>query len=118
MSGREWYRTGLARFPDGRDNPHVTGAKVAVVIAVAALGTLFALGSVMAAQFELQGFGDRDGTPSGSYLTLQAAALALSVSVPLLVWRWLLPRSFSWPAAAVAAVVGLAGVAWMLGVGV
>lgn len=88
---------------------------MAVVVAIGALGALFAFGSLIAVLFELQGFGDRDGDPDAAYLVLQASALGLSVALPLLAWRILLPRSFSLPVAAAAALVALLGVAWMLG---
>ena len=93
----------------------MTGARVAVVVAAGALGALFAFGSLVAALFELQGLGDRDGDPDAAYLALQASALGLSVALPLLAWRLLLPRSFSLPVAVAAALVALLGVAWMLG---
>jgi len=105
---------GTRRLPE---DPIVVGARVAVVVSIGALGALFALGSLVAVLFELQGFGDQDGDPDAGYLALQAAGLALSVTLPLLVWRWLLPRSFSPAAAVIAFVFGLAGVAWMLGAG-
>lgn len=106
---------GLAASFRSPENRVVTGARVAAVVVVGALGALFAFGSLIAALFELQGFGDRDGDPDTAYLALQASALALSVAVPLLAWRLLLPRSFSLPVAAAAAGVALLGVAWMLG---
>lgn len=101
----------------GHETPGVTGARVAAVVVVGALGALCALGSLVAALFELQGFGDRDGDPDAGYLAVQAAALGLSVALPLLTWRLLLPRSFSLPAAAAVVAAGFLGIAWMLGVG-
>ena len=95
----------------------MVGARVAAVVAIGALGALFAVGSVLAALFELQGFGDRDGDPDAGYLVLLAVGVALSIALPLLVWRWLLPRSFSPAAALIACVAGLVGVAWILGTG-
>ena len=89
---------------------------VAVVV-VGALGALFAFGSLIAALFELQGFGDRDGDPDSAYLVLQACALGLSLSVPLLAWRVLLPRSFSLPVAGAVVGAGLLGATWILGTG-
>ncbi len=99
------------------DNSAVTIARVLVVVAAGSLGALVAVGSLIAALFEQQGFGDRDGEPDSGYLVLQAGALALSVALPLLAWRMLLPRTFSLPAAVAAIVAGLLGVVWILGAG-
>ncbi len=108
---------GVAGSHDRLENGHVTVTKVFVVIAAGALGALLAVGSLVAALFERQGFGDRDGEPSTAYLLGLALAFGLSVALPLVAWRLLLPRSFSLPAAAVAALAGLAGAAWVLGAG-
>jgi hypothetical protein len=63
----------------------------AVVAVAAAFGGLFAVGSVVAVLFELQGFGDRDGDPSASYVALLALGFAASVGIPLLLWSALMP---------------------------
>ena len=64
----------------------------AAVAVAALLGALFAVGSLVAILFELQGFsGDRDGTPSALYVLALVLAFAVSVAVPLLLWRALLP---------------------------
>jgi hypothetical protein len=68
----------------------------AVVAVAAAFGALFALGSVIAVLFELQGFGDRGGNPSTSYLALLALGFAASVGIPLLLWRALIPGASTW----------------------
>jgi hypothetical protein len=68
----------------------------------------------VAALFELEGFGDRDGDPSGLYLLALAEGFAACVGVPLLAWRALLPRSA--PAWALAAVPG-AAVVVLVGLG-
>ena len=87
------------------------GARVAAVVAV--LGLLFATGCVIAALFELQGFGDRDGDPS--VLSLRSLAVAACVGVPVLAWRALLPRSA--PVKALAALPVGAVVVLFLGIG-
>lgn len=79
-----------------------------VVAAAAALGALFAVGCVIAAAFEVQGFGDRDGDPSRGYLLLLALAFVACIATPVALWRWLFPGSSpTWVAAAGAAVAGV-----------
>ena len=57
------------------------------------LGALFAIGSLLAVMFEVDGFGgDRDG-PRPLYLFALAVALAASVSAPFLILRFLMPES-------------------------
>jgi len=89
---------------------------VLAVAAAAALGALFAVGCVLAALFEAQGFGrERDTAPRAGYLLLLALAFAASVAVPAWLWRRLLPGSAPpWPLAFGAAV---AGVVLILGIG-
>jgi hypothetical protein len=65
----------------------------AAVAVAALLGALFAVGSLISILFELQGFGDRDGTPNVLYVLGLAAAFAVCVAVPLLLWRALLPSA-------------------------
>ena len=83
-----------------------------------ALGALFALGCLVAALFERDGFGDRDGGTSTGYLLLLAIGLAASVAVPLALWRALFPSRFSWSVALIVSVVALGLVAWILGIAV
>jgi hypothetical protein len=90
--------------------------RVAAVVATGCLGLLFAIGCVIAALFELQGFGDRDGDPSIPYLLGLAAALLACLAVPALVWRALLPRSA--PGALLVALPVGAVVVIVLGLGV
>ena len=93
-----------------------TAAKGVVVAAAVALGALFALGSVLAALFEAQGFGDRDSEPSTWYVVAMGAAFVACIALPVAVWRLLLPRSA--PAFPLAAVVAAAGVVLILGISV
>ena len=79
-----------------------------------ALGVLFAVGSVLAALFELQGFGaPRDDEPRLGYLALLALAFIASVSLPMLLWRRLWPGRT--PSLLVAFAVSAAGVIVILG---
>ena len=88
-----------------------------LVVAVAAvLGVLFAVGCVIAALFEAQGFGGpRDTDPRTSYLLLLAVAFVACVVVPLWVWRRLLPDSA--PPFVVAFGAAVVGVIAILGIG-
>ena len=86
------------------------------VVVGLALGALCAVGVLVAALFERDGFGDRDGEPSTAYLLALAIRLVASFGLPLMLWRTLLPSRFSWPAALVATVVAVAGVVWILGI--
>jgi hypothetical protein len=81
--------------------------RIAVVIAAAALGALFGVGCLVAALFELQGFGaPRDTDPRALYLLALGAGLALCVAGPLVLWRLLLPDSSpGWGVAVGSAVV-------------
>ena len=64
------------------------------VAGAAALGALFAVGCVLAALFEAQGFGgERDTEPRAGYLLLLAVGLVLCVAAPFWLWRRLLPGS-------------------------
>jgi hypothetical protein len=86
-----------------------TGLKGLVVAAAVGLGALLAVGCVIAALFEAQGFGrERDTDPRAGYLLLLALGLAACVAVPVWLWRTLLPESApAWPLAFGAAVVGV-----------
>jgi hypothetical protein len=70
----------------------VTALKGLIVVAAVALGALFAFGSVVAALFEVRGFG-RDEDPRLGYLFLLALGFAGSVGIPWLLWRLLLPTA-------------------------
>jgi hypothetical protein len=70
------------------------GVRTVVVGGACLLGALLAVGCVIAALFELQGFGGpRDAGPRAGYLTVLAAGFAASVAVPVALWRALLPES-------------------------
>ncbi len=93
----------------------MTGAKGLIVAAAAALGALFAVGSLLAALFEAQGFGRaRDTEPRTGYLLLLALALAVSIGVPAYLWRRLLPTNA--PGWALVATLAVAGVLLILGI--
>lgn len=55
-------------------------------------GALFALGSLVAALLEADGFGTPRGQPRGWYLGLLGAAFAASLAGPFVLVRALLPR--------------------------
>lgn len=64
-----------------------------LALAVAAgLGGLFAVGSVVAALFEVQGFGREALDPRPSYLVAVALGLAASRGISALLARWLFPQ--------------------------
>ena len=94
----------------------VVAVRVLTVIVGMALGALCAVGVLVAALFERDGFGDSDGATDTTYLLALAVALAASVGLPLVLWRMLLPSRFSWPAALTVTVVAVAGVVWILGI--
>lgn len=65
----------------------------AIVVICAAFGVLGVIGCLLAALFELQGFGTPlDGDARAGYLLALSAGLVISVSAPLVVWRLLLPE--------------------------
>ena len=96
----------------------MVAVRVLTVVVGVALGALCALGVLLSALFERDGFGDPDGEPSTPYLLALAVGLVASVGLPLVLWRLLLPGRFSWPAALIATLVALVGVAWILGISV
>ena len=53
------------------------------VVVGLALGALCAVGVLVAALFERDGFGDRDGEPSTAYLLALAVGLVASFGLPL-----------------------------------
>ena len=107
---------GACRNGERSDNRTVTAVRTLTVVAAMGLGALFAVGALVAALFERDGFGDRDGDPSAAYLLGLAACVAVSLGLPLVLWRVLLPARFSWPLSAGVAAVAVAGVVWVLGI--
>ena len=86
----------------------MTALKGLIVVTAVALGALFAFGSVLAALFEVQGFGSRSGDPRLGYLFLLALGFVGCVVIPWLLWRQLLPESApGWVLAFVASVLGV-----------
>jgi ABC-type sugar transport system permease subunit len=85
------------------------------LLAVAAgLGALFAIGSVLAAMFEVQGFGRPPSDPRPLYLASLALAFFASIAVPVLLARWLLPQRGG-PVGTVLLAVGAVGAVALLG---
>ncbi len=91
----------------------MTVLKGLIVAAAVALGALFAFGSVLAALFEVQGFGSRSGEPRTGYLALLGLGFVASVAVPWWLWHQLLPGSA--PGWILAFVASLAGVVLIFG---
>ena len=118
MSGRQCSGLALATPENGSDNAHVAAARVLTVVVGMAVGSLFAVGFLVAALFERDGFGDRDGDPSTGYLLALAVGMAASLALPLVLWRALLPARFSWPVALGVSGVAVAAVCWILGIAV
>ena len=80
---------------------------VAVAVAIA-LGTLAASGCLLAAMFEVDGFGGpRDQGPRSGYLIELALGLTASVLIPVLLWRRLLGGGPGWIVAGAVAAVGV-----------
>ncbi len=94
----------------------MTAARMLIVGLGMALGALFAVGCMIAALFERDGFGDRDGEASTGYLLALALGVTASLGLPLALWRALLPSRFSWPLAIGVAAVAVAAVIWILGI--
>jgi hypothetical protein len=85
---------------------------VAVGLAVT-LGALAGVGCLLAALFEVQGFGGpRDQGPRTGYLVELAVAFVAAVLIPVLLWRRLLGGG---PGLIVAGCVAIAGVLVILG---
>lgn len=91
----------------------MTALKGVVVAAATALGVLFAIGFLLDALFEVQGFGDRDSTPSNAVLARDAVAVVACVLIPVFLWRRLFPGSG--PAWAIALAIAAGGVLLILG---
>jgi hypothetical protein len=88
--------------------------KVGVVGLAVGLGALAGMGSLLAALFEVQGFGGpRDQGPRLSYLVELAVAFVAAVLIPVLLWRRLLGNG---PGLILAGCVAVAGVVVILGI--
>ena len=85
------------------------------VVVGLALGALFVVGVLVAALFERDGFGDRDGEPSTAYLLALALGLVASVGLPLVLCRCCCPVASRGPPRS-PTVVAVAGVVWILGI--
>jgi hypothetical protein len=82
--------------------------KSVAVGAAFALGTLAAFGCLLAALFELDGFGGpRDQGPRSGYLIQLAVGFVASVLIPVLLWRRLLGGGPGWTVAGAVAAVGV-----------
>lgn len=86
----------------------VSASQVGVVLIAAFIGVLSAIGCVMAALFERDGFGrPRDSQPRTWYVALMAVGLVLSIVAPIGIAAWAFPaRRRMVRAAAVVAVLG------------
>ncbi len=82
-----------------------TTVKYAIVVAAFLLGALGAFGRSLSALFELDGFGRGDEDPRPLYLVGQFLGIAVSIAVPVLLWRVLLPETAPPAAVGVAAFV-------------
>jgi hypothetical protein len=86
-----------------------------VLLALAAgFGGLFALGSVIAAMFEVQGFTRPAAEPRPAYLLALAPAFAASVAGPALLARWWFGERWR-PVASAGLVLGAVGALALLG---
>ena len=93
----------------------MTALKGVVVAVAVGLGALAAVGCLLAALFEVQGFGrPRDAEPRTGYLVELAVGFVASVAIPALLARWLLPRGGS-ALFVIAAVIAVGGVLLILG---
>src|SRR6476619_4458952 len=92
----------------------VTPALKGVAVAAAvALGMLVAVGCLLAALFEVQGFGGpRDVGPRTGYLIELALGFVAAIAIPALLWRRLLGTGPGW---VLTALVSAAGVVLILG---
>jgi hypothetical protein len=85
----------------------VRALRYLVVVSCATLGALFAVGCVLAALFEAQGFGGpRDQPPRTGYLLELAVAFASCIAIPAFLARRLLHAGPGLIIAAAAAVIG------------
>ena len=83
---------GRAAVHELRRDPH--SVRYVVVIVAAGLGALFGVGCLIAALFELQGFGaPRDTDPRALYLLSLGLGFAVCVAGPLALWRLLFRRA-------------------------
>jgi hypothetical protein len=80
------------------------------VVVAAGLGTLFAIGSLLAALFERAGFGSpRDSEPRVAYLGLLAIGFVASVATPIVLSWLVFPTVRSRSVAVAGGIVALAG---------
>ena len=87
--------------------------KVGAVALAVGLGALAGVGCLLAALFEVQGFGGpRDQGPRTGYLVELAVAFVASVLIPVFLWRRLLGNG---PGLILAGCVAVAGVVVILG---
>jgi len=87
--------------------------KVGAVGLAVGLGALAGVGCLLAALFEVQGFGGpRDQGPRVSYLVELAVTFVAAVLIPVLLWRRVLGGG---PGLIVAGLVAVAGVVVILG---
>ena len=71
-------------------------------------GMLAGIGCLLAALFEIQGFGGpRDEGPRVGYLIALAVAFVAATLIPVSLWRWLLDGGPGWIAASLFAAVGV-----------
>ena len=81
-----------------------------VALAATSVGTLFAVACLIAAHFELQGFGRaRDTEPRPLYLVGLTLAFAVCVAVPTALWRRLRRNRAAAAAVVVVAAASLLG---------
>src|SRR3954451_108707 len=93
----------------GEMRRHLTSTLKVVVVGLAVgLGALVAVGCLLAALFEVQGFGGpRDQGPRTGYLIELALGLVAAVVIPLAVWRGLIGGGPGWILAGVLAGAGV-----------
>ena len=89
----------------------VAAARGLTVAAGFGLGALLALGCLVAAMLEADGFGAPGGEPRPAYLAALAIGLTASLAAPVVLLRLLLPR---YTRAGVLALLPALLVAWML----
>jgi hypothetical protein len=94
----------------------VTVLKGLVVLFTAGLGALFAVGSIVAVLFEVQGFGRGDSEPRTWYIVALAVGFVACVAAPVAVLRVLFPARTSATAGAAGALVAIAGVLSIVGI--
>lgn len=96
--------------PTSNSDHKRNSVRAVAVIAAFFLGATFAVGSLLAAFLEADGFGAPGDDPRPVYLALLAAALVVSVVTPFVVLRYVYPAHGpkAWVGAAIAVVVAVA----------